>query len=410
MTVTQTKHHKHAQTANPHQALMAHYDHAAAEVKKVSDFIPYQLPALTWATGQGSPLSFSPYNFGLMTAISLFFEVDITAPTANDLTITPFGMMNLLSNVTFLDTNSTTLVNVDSLGLYLENLSRKDHIGFLTYANQQNNGGEGTNGTPLDLFSDLAVFPTTILKTTTATVKFFLDINFCPKSSLIGALFMNQVGATTRCQLTVNPNALALSTDDATFACYQCHGDSIAGSNIAVTITPTQWVYDRLPKKRHNETGQTFYHLPYHDMSEIYQVNHYQQTPTVANQDNLFPLQVGYKYRDFWLMMDTGSAAPAADIATLYNSIKVNGAANYQWANNMPETFMYNHRKRFGFDLPGNLLNVHFPKPLLIDVVGATNLIINPANAMSGKTWHIYANYIYPRGALMNEIHYGGSM
>jgi hypothetical protein len=215
----------------------------------------------------GQPLNVNVRPVGLIT--KFIVEVVCAYPELGSgaVTVTDFGALNALSNISFWDLQNNQRHN--SFGFHFGLLSsfkeRLPFVGAQSYAQKQ-----GSFGANWSLVS--ATVPTTSAAGSSRSV-YEIPIAYSD-DDLRGAIYANVVSNQMNLQLTVNPNAVVASGDD-TYAVFY----GAAGSMSSVTINVYQEYLDQLP------VGAQGIVLPSLDISTIYQVLNTNFNGLAANTD-----------------------------------------------------------------------------------------------------------------------------
>jgi hypothetical protein len=241
----------------------------------VEMFQPIQ--TATFNPAQNNPFTFTLRNVGLLRSIL----VTLTATIANndgalDLTLTDFGLANLVKQFLFTDLNNNQ--RIIASGWYISWLNSIKHRG--PYASgfaleTDTMGGYGENFSVLNA-------PTTIAHGTSATVRAVFEIPISySDDDLRGAMLLNVVNATSTLQMTINQAPFSAAGADSTFAVYK-------GTTTAVITSCTATFYqnylDQLPR---DSTGNII--VPLIDLSTVYELKTTNVNGMTANNEFGFP-------------------------------------------------------------------------------------------------------------------------
>lgn len=365
------------------------------------------LPAQTIFPANQPTIQFTPNFVGLIKR----FYIEVLATIANTgsttITLTPFGLANLISNIVYTDPQNNQRHN--TLGLHLSLLScakRNRPFGTALVVNTPFTTGGVTN--IASMFNSAAaswpVFqaPLTIASGSSGTIRGVFELPLAySDTDLRGAVYSNLVNATQNFQLTINPNAVTANPADPTYAIYSGATGS-AGSITQATITPYQEYLYNLPTA---QDGTPI--LPGIDISTIYQLKNSPQAGITANQN------FNVSYANFNSFVSTvGIYNSTGTNAGLLNGTDVNywqlTAANLTpiWKAD-PLLVAQQSRERLLFDLPPGAY--YFDSrlaPILTNQFGNVQLTVNPLAGGANATLQILWEYF----ASLNTAGSGGSL
>jgi len=243
------------------------------------------LPSQTIFPANQPTIQFTPNFVGLIKR----FYIEITATISNtgstSVTLTPFGLANLISNIIYTDPQNNQRHN--TLGLHLAMLStakRNRPFGTALPVNTTYTTGGANNLASMFNVATASwpVFqaPATIASGSTGTLRAVFELPLAySDTDLRGAVYSNLVNATQNFQITINPNPVTANPADSTYAIYSGAAGS-AGSITSATITPYQEYLYNLPTA---QDGTPI--LPGIDISTIYQLKNSPQAGITANQN-----------------------------------------------------------------------------------------------------------------------------
>lgn len=231
-----------------------------------------QNPQLQSGVGPGSVLSFYLRNVGLVKRVVLRFKATVTA-SAQQQNLTPWGLANFISNVTFFDLGNNQRINTTGWHLTAIASAKRRRVFGAAY----------TSDTPLgygNINNRVMYAPSSIAGGGNSEIDFQLEIPFVKNDvDLRGAIYADVTQATMQLQITLNPNMFVVSTADPTLAVYQSAGANAATlSNLQVQMY--QNYLDQLPRSG----GVPI--LPAMDIGTAYLLNNTASGLPVANQDN----------------------------------------------------------------------------------------------------------------------------
>ena len=251
-----------------------------------------QILAETQATINAPVLNVVPRNAGLIVG----FWVEVNALVTNvaaaegDLTLTPFGASNLLSNILYQDLSNNTRIDTAGWHLAMVN-SAKNRAPFLA--------ARTNTGYPVDYgrnFTTLMNADTTIAQNGgTSNVRFLYWVPLAYTSTdLRGGVFANVVNATQQLQLTVNTTGAFATTGTgaAAEALYTGAANAVAAATLTnLDVKVYQCYWDQLPT---DPNGKVV--LPLLDLATVYEMKNTSLTGATAAQD--FPIPYS-NFRDF---------------------------------------------------------------------------------------------------------------
>lgn len=352
-----------------------------------------QNPNLPSGVGFGSVLTFYLRNVGLVKRLIVRFTATITAG-AQDITLTPLGLANFVSNVTFFDLGNNQRIN--STGWHLTAISSAKRRRVF--------GAAYTSDTPLGYGNNnnrTMYAPTTITATNSSEVDFQLEIPFVKNDmDLRGAIYADVTQATMQVQLQINPNMIVSSTADPTLAVYQSAG---AGTGTIANISVQFWqnYLDQLPRA---QNGAPI--LPSLDLGTAYLLNNTASGLPVANQDNGAAFVNSRTYESVTFIYDNNG------------DLNVNGSdLNYVQLQSANFTNILNLDGKMLSLMERNIIQDDFPagmhyldfrhRPIDTNQYGNMQLIINPSSVGGSGAVFLYGWEAYGIIGLVNQ---GGSI
>lgn len=328
------------------------------------------------------------------------FWLEITATiqnsdAANDVSLTPWGPANLLSNVTFLDLSNNN--RVVCAGWFLANISSAKR--------GRPYGATFLSDSPIGYGSNYNVMsaPQTIARggTNTGTVQMLYEIPVTySDTDFRGGIWLGVTGNTAQLQFTINPNVGAQTYaqgGDPTLAVYQ------GSANVQVTSFTYKLYQNYLDQMPRGENGQVV--LPINDISTVYLLETVVPPISItANQDVPVPYS---NFRDFLsttVIFDNGGQLnPGTDVN--YWALQ---AANYvNMINADPKIFALWTRNMLQVDVPvGTTYISHRHKPISVLQFGNQYLVLNASNVNAGAKMLVG----YEMFALVNLVAQAGAL
>jgi hypothetical protein len=198
--------------------------------------VPIYTATLT-GTLPGQVVNVPVRNVGLLKRFFIEIKFSFAQGAAETQTLTPNGLANTLSNVTFSDLSNQSRVNTS--GLFLHYLA--------TARRQCAFGAAFTNDSPTGIGSNFSIIKAPSSVTTAQPCSMFYEVPIAyGDMDLRGSIYSSVVNATMNLQFTVNPNFSVGSTSDKTLAAYQSSTAQV-GVLSAMTVTVYQNFLDQLP-------------------------------------------------------------------------------------------------------------------------------------------------------------------
>lgn len=365
------------------------------------------LPSQTIFPANQPTIQFIPNFVGLIKRFYIEVSATISNTGSTTVTLTPWGLANLISNIVYTDPQNNQRHN--TLGLHLAMLSvakRNRPFGTALVNNTVYTTGGAANiasmfNTPA---ASWGVFqaPLTIASGATGTLRAVFELPLAySDTDLRGAVFSNLVNATQNFQITINSNPITANPADPTYAIYSGAAGS-AGTITSCTITPYQEYLYQLPTA---QDGTPI--LPGIDISTLYQLKNSPQAAITANQN------FNVSYANFNSFVST---------LAIYNSTGTNAGllfgsdVNY-WqltAANLTPIWKkdallvaQDSRERTLQDMPAG--SYYFDSrlaPILTNQFGNVQLTLNPSAGGANATLQILWEYF----ASLNTAGSGGSL
>lgn len=342
----------------------------------------------SFASPLGEVINIPLRNVGLIKKLVVEVSFSIAQASAETLSLTPWGVSNFFSNVTFTDLSNQNRINTTGWHLFA----------LATLRRQRAYGAAFTNDSPVDMGDNYSVMDAPAAVTTIQNVRFFMEIPLAYGDfDLRGSIFANVVNATQQLQLTVNPNFVVANTGNNVLAGYQSD-DSNLGTVSACTITVHQNYLDQLPQ---TENGPV---LPLLDLSTAYLLNNTVVTGLAAGQDNPIP------YANFRNFMSTIAIFDneALNAGTDVNTWKLESANYTNILKYGPFMSSLMTRNLVMDDYPaGTYVFDHRVKPISTVQYGNMQLILEPST-VAGSDSRVLVGY--EALAMINQITQAGSL
>jgi hypothetical protein len=352
-------------------------------------------PIMPSAVGPGSVITIQLRNVGLVKRLILEFSATITAGATSVQTLTPLGLANLISNITFIDLGNNTRIN--STGWHLNAVSsvKRRRVFCASYASDTPNGYGNNN-------NRVMFAPPTLAANANSVVKFILEIPFVKNNhDLRGAIFADVTNAVMQVQCTLNPQMFVSSTADKTLAVYSSAGADLATlSN--VTVQCNQNYLDQLPRNPQNAAPI----LPALDLGTAYLLNNTASGLPVVNQDNGFSFVNARSYESVAFIYDNNGTLNVNGVDLNY--IQVTSANFTQILRYDGMMAVTNERDILGCDLPAGMRYLDFRhRPVNTDQYGNMQLIVNPSSVLGSAATILFGWEAY---GIIGQINQAGSL
>jgi hypothetical protein len=352
-------------------------------------------PILPSSVGPGSVITIQLRNVGLVKRLVVEFSATITAGATSLQTLTPLGLANLISNVTFIDLGNNTRIN--STGWHLNTISsvKRRRVFGAAYLSDTPNGYGNNN-------NRVMYAPPTIAANGSTPIKFILEIPFVKNNhDLRGAIFADVTNAVMQVQLTLNPQMFVSSTADKTLAVYQSAGADLASLS-AVTIQCNQNYLDQLPRNPQNAAPI----LPALDLGTAYLLNNTASGLPVVNQDNGFSFVNARSYESVAFVYDNNGTLNVNGIDLNY--IQVTSANFTQILRFDGMMAVTSERDILGCDLPTGMRYLDFRhRPINTDQYGNMQLIVNPSSVLGSAATILFGWEAY---GVIGQVNQAGSL
>jgi hypothetical protein len=352
-------------------------------------------PILPSSVGPGSVITIQLRNVGLVKRLVLELSANITAGATTAQTLTPLGLANLISNVTFIDLGNNTRINSTGWHLNVVSSVKRRRVFAAAVASDTPNGFGVIN-------NRVMYAPTSIPAGTSTPVRFILEIPFVKNNhDLRGAIFADVTNAVMQVQITLNPQMFVSSTADKTLAVYASGGVDLASLS-AVTVQCNQNYLDQLP--RNPNTAAPI--LPALDLGTAYLLNNTASGLPVVNQDNGFSFVNARSYESVALIYDNNGTLNVNGVDLNY--LQVTSANFTQILRFDGMMAVTTERDILGCDLPAGMRYLDFRhRPINTDQYGNMQLIVNPSSVLGSAATILFGWEAY---GVIGQVNQGGSL
>jgi hypothetical protein len=352
-------------------------------------------PILPSSVGPGSVITIQLRNVGLVKRLVVEFSATITAGATTTQTLTPLGLANLISNITFIDLGNNTRINSTGWHLNVVSSVKRRRVFGAAYTSDTPNGYGNNN-------NRVMYAPATIAANGTSPIRFMLEIPFVKNNhDLRGSIFADVTNAVMQVQLTLNPQMFVSSTADKTLAVYQSGGTDLASLS-AVTVQCNQNYLDQLP--RNPQTAAPI--LPALDIGTAYLLNNTASGLPVVNQDNGFSFVNARTYESVAMIYDNNGTlnVNGSDL----NYIQVTSANFTQILRYDGMMAVTNERDIMGCDFPAGMRYLDFRhRPISTDQYGNMQLIFNPSSVLGSAATILFGWEAY---GVIGQVNQSGSL
>lgn len=352
-------------------------------------------PILPSSVGPGSVITVQLRNVGLVKRLICEISATVTAGATSVQNLTPLGLANLISNVTFIDLGNNTRINTTGWHLNLVSSVKRRRVFVAAYSSDTPNGYGNIN-------NRVMFAPTSIAANGNSPVKFILEVPFVKNNhDLRGAIFADVTNAVMQVQLTLNPQMFVSSTADPTLAVYQSAGSDLASLS-AFTIQVNQNYLDQLP--RNPQTAAPI--LPALDLGTAYILNNTASGLPVVNQDNGFAFVNARSYESVAFVYDNNGVLNIN--GTDLNYIQITSANFTQILRFDGMMAVTNERDVLGCDFPKATRYLDFRhRPINTDQYGNMQLIVNPSSVGGSAATILFGWEAY---GVIGQVNQGGSL
>lgn len=352
-------------------------------------------PILPSSVGPGSVLTIQLRNVGLVKRLVVELSATITAGATSTQTLTPLGLANIISNITFVDLGNQTRINSTGWHLQLVSSVKRRRVFCAAYSSDTPNGYGNVNNRTM-------YAPPTIAANGNTPVKFILEIPFVKNNhDLRGSIFADVTNAVMQVQLTLNPQMFVSSTADKTLAVYQSGGADLATLS-GVALQVNQNYLDQLP--RNPQTAAPI--LPALDLGTAYLLNSTASGLPVVNQDNGFSFVNARSYESVAFVYDNNGTLNVNGVDLNYLQVtSANFTQILRYDGMMAATA---ERDILGCDFPAGTRYLDFRhRPINTSQYGNMQLIVNPSSVLGSAATILFGWEAY---GILGQVNQGGSL
>jgi hypothetical protein len=348
-------------------------------------------PILPSAVGPGSVITIQLRNVGLVKRLVVELSATITAGATSTQTLTPLGLANMISNITFIDLGNNTRINTTGWHLQVVSSVKRRRVFGAAYTSDTPNGYGNNN-------NRVMYAPATIAASASTPVKLVLEIPFVKNNhDLRGSIFADVTNAVMQVQLTLNPQMFVSSTADKTLAVYQSAGSDLASLS-GVSVQCNQNYLDQLP--RSPQTAAPI--LPALDLGTAYLLNNTASGLPVVNQDNGFSFVNARSYESVVWVYDNNGTLNAN--GTDLNYVQVTSANFTQILRYDGMMMVSNERDILGCDFPLGMHYLDFRhRPVNTDQYGNMQLILSPSSVLGSAATFLFGWESYGIVGVVNQ-------
>lgn len=348
-------------------------------------------PVLPNGAGFGTVLSAQLRNVGLLKRLVIKVTGTITAVAGAALNLTPLGLANVFSNVTFTDLANNQRINTTGWHLVAVSTAKRRRVW----------GAATTTDTPFGYGNNFsAISAANIGVAGNGNFVFFVEVPFVRNDHDLRGLIMGAVAtATMQVQCTINPNFVVATGADPTGAVYQSTTAGL-GTLSNLTFQVYQNYLDQYPRQQNGAPV-----LPALDIGTAYVLTQTSTATPVANQDNAFPFVNQRQFLSTVAVYDNAGVLNAGTDITAWKLTSAN-FTNISYTDPIMQALM--GRVRIGDDFPKGVYYFDFnDRPIDTSVFGNMQLLFNPSN-VGGATatvllgWEAYG--------IIGQINQGGSI
>jgi len=336
----------------------------------------------------GQTYNFNLTNVGLNRRIVVEITGNIAQAAAETLNATPFGIMNLISNVTLTDLSNYQRINTN--GRHLFALATARRSGAF--------GAAFMNDSPVRMGSNMAINSAPPQVTVSRPFRMFIELPLAyHENDLRGSVWANVTGGQWRMSLTFNNAPIVGSaTTDLSNAAYVSSTAGDVGVISGVNVIIHQDYLDQIPINP--KTGQAI--LPVASLAYNYLILSTPQYGIVANTD--FAVQ----YTNFRTFLSTmfeynngGVMNPGTDI----NYIGIQVANQVFLTKADPFAIGLATRNIIGDDYPPGFYYMdHRKKPIITNQYGNTQLVVNASTAAASSYLNVYWEMLSVQNQALN--------
>lgn len=343
--------------------------------------------------------NYQPRAVGLIRRFIVEVTATITNSGSTTLSLTDFGLANLIKNVQYTDLNNYVRINTTGMHLsMLASAKRRRPYGAADMGMVQN----GNNVSQMLNVPAAAwpVFqaPATIPSGDSVTVRAVFEVPLAySNDDLRGAIYANVINTQQNIQVIINPNPVVLNSADNTFAVYAGAAGS-AGSCTSATITLYQDYLDQIPR---DTQGNLI--LPTQDLSTVYLLNNTNFSAITQNQDYYIPYTNFRSFLSTFLVYNNSGTSAGRTFGTDLLYLEVQAANfSYPWKVD-PLLAAQLSRDHLQFDLPAGCYYLPTRShPIQTQQYGNFQAVINATTANAGAYVQAMWEQFAPLNTLVN--------
>lgn len=348
-------------------------------------------PTVPANAGPGTVITAYVRNVGLVKRLVAEFAITIKAGATSTQTLTPWGLSNLISNVSFFDLGNNQRINTTGWHLTAISSAKRRRVFGASYTSDTPNG-YGNNNT------HVMSAPATLAANATATLYFMLEIPFTKNDTdLRGAIYADVTQATMQVQITLNPNMFVTSAADKTLAVYASGGGDLATIQ-SVSLQLNQNFLDQLP--RNPKTGVPI--LPAMDIGTAYLLTNSSSGLPVVGQANAAAFVNARSYESVTFAYDNNGTlnVNGSDLTNIAIT-----SANFTNILSMDGPMLsLRERVLLGDDFPDGMHYLDFRhRPIDTNQYGNMQLVLTPNNVGGNGAVFLYGWEAYGVIGLINQ-------
>lgn len=356
-------------------------------------------PNLPSGIGPGSVITQQLRNVGLVKRLLVRITATVTTAGAggDNVTLTPLGLPNLISNVTFTDLANNTRINTTGWHLFAVATAKRRRVFGAAYTSDSP-AGYGDN------FQTVLQAPSTIAGSATAkNIQLMLEIPFAYNDhDLSGAIFADVTQATMQVAITLNPNMFVASGADPTLAVYQS-----ASANLPTLSNVQCQIYQNyLTQGPRQANGLPI--LPQLDLATAYVLNNTSSALPVVNQDNVTPFINSRKFLSLCAVYDNAGYGNTLNTGDDVNTWAIVSATFTNITKLDPYTQAFMGRNVIMDDFPAGMYYFDFrPRPIDTNQYGNMAVVFNPLHVGGSSSVVLFG---YEALGFIGQINSGGSL
>ena len=334
-------------------------------------------------------LQLQPACVGLELGFVLRLQMTITNNSGATITLTPWGVSNMLRNINYSDPQSVARTNVDGKFLhFLMSQKQGSPMSATTSPDATFGAGWGTWASATSI-NGASYAPTTIASGGTATIwhTFYLPLAKS-HADLTGAVWGQLQNAFQTLNITMSKAAQICTATgvNPTDAIYQGGTGSVAITAASYRLQLVSYTLN-LPMRN----GQ--YIVPLQDIGTVYAASQTTATGLAANQDFLVNYPASWSYESVTLIYDNAGLNPGTDV----NNMTIATAAGTEFGRFTPSDMCWMAGNRMGTTPPyGTYYFSHHQKPISTALYGSIGVKFNPLTVNAGANLRLMYEYTAP--------------